>query len=143
MAYYIQNPALLGLQEGNANARADRNIYGEMMANYLTNAAAYGRQLAQDAAQVAKLRALAAQGLTAAGTPLGNQQKQDDILGALTSDYARYENLFGEIGAGMPGGFADFFRVARFLNKTGQLNSQNSTTKTTKGAGSTGDVTSP
>jgi hypothetical protein len=134
MAYYIQNPALLGLQEGNANARADRNIYGEMMANYLTNAAAYGRQLAQDAAQLAKVKALAAQGLTAAGTPFGSQQEKDKILAGLTSDYARYENLFGEEGKGMPGGFADFFRVARFLNKTGQLNPQ---------TGSTSDGTNP
>ena len=104
------------------------------MANYLTNAAAYGRQLAQDAAQVAKLKALAAQGLTAAGTPLGSQKKQEEILGALTSDYARYENLFGGEGEGVPGGFADFFKVARFLNKTGQLNPQ---------TGSTNNATNP
>lgn len=109
MAYYIPNPALQGFQEGNALIRQERGIFGGMMENYMNNAAAYGRQLAQQAEALQRENALAKQGLTATGEviPSGTEKR---LAEALKGRLAEYEKLFAPNAAGQPA-LQDFFRI--------------------------------
>lgn len=125
MAYYIQNPALQGFQEGNANVRQERGIFGGMMENYLTNAANYGRQLAQVAADLNFKQALAASNVNPiTGVPLPDATPYKTLPDDLKQLFVPLETIFA-LGGGIYGA-QDFFKTKAMKNVTPQLEKQKS-----------------
>lgn len=98
MPYYIQNPALQGFQEGNQTARQNMGIFGGMMENYLNNAAAFGRQMAQQTSALQTAAANLAAGFSPSGAPIPVNTNANAEAGKIAYDNI-LATLFGATAA--------------------------------------------
>lgn len=95
MPYYIQNPALQGFQEGNQTARQNMGIFGGMMENYLNNAAAFGRQMAQQTNAIQTAASNLAAGFSPSGAPIPQGAKGANVEQARIAYENMLKNIFG------------------------------------------------